>query len=238
MLDQLHIEKFFSQGQCPYLAARKNMAYAFSIEEMVPGLYEALISQGFRRNGFHFYKNICPNCDACIPIRVDVRRFRPSKSQRRVLRKNQDIRITRQRVCFDPEDFSLYRKYCRIRHDSPEHRQDYTRFLIDSPLATEMMRYYAGDHLIGIGWIDVLPNSLSSVYFVFDPDHSSRSIGVFSLLKELELCRTLGKAWLQLGFWIKDNRKMSYKNRYKPCQLLIKGKWQDFSENLSRSEKG
>lgn len=232
MLDQLDIKKFFSQGQCPYLPAHKSMAYAFSIEEMVPELYESLISQGFRRNGYYFYKNLCPDCEACIPIRVDVQRFRPSKSQRRVLRKNRDIRITRHPVCFDPEDFALYRKYCSIRHDSLEVREDYTRFLIDSPVATEMMRYYVGDHLMGIGWIDVLPDSLSSVYFVFDPDHAFRSPGVFSLLRELELCRTLGKEWLQLGFWVRNNRKMSYKNRYRPCQLLIDGKWHEFSENL------
>ena len=85
------------------------------------------------------------------------------------------------------------------------------------------------EHLIGIGWTDILPNSLSSVYFAFDPDHSFRRLGVFSLLKELELCRKLQKKWLQLGFWIEDNHKMSYKNQYKPCQILVKdGGWQEF----------
>lgn len=229
MLDQLNINKnFICYGLCPYFPSHQSMAYTFSVKEMDPAFYEKIINQGFRRNGIYFYQNLCPHCCSCIPIRVDIRRFKPSKSQRRVLRKNRDVKIIRHPVSFDREGFLLYRKYCDQRHDSMEEEEDYTRFLIDSAIpTTEMMRYYAGKELIGIGWTDVLPDSLSSVYFAFNPDHSSRSPGVFSLLKELELCRELQKRWLHLGFWIKENRKMSYKSQYKPCQILFNNSWQE-----------
>lgn len=234
ILDKLDInDNFLSQGNCPYFETHQSMIYAFSVETISPEIYEAFISEGFRRNGFYFYQNLCPNCGACIPIRVDVQRFRPSKSQRRNLRKNQDVRIVRHPVVFDEPGYLLYQKYCGHRHNSEETRADYTRFLIGSPVPTDMMRYYVGEQLIGIGWIDVLPNSLSSVYFAFDPEYSYRGPGVFSLLKELELCRESGKKWLHLGFWIKDHPKMSYKSRYNPCQLLFEGKWREFSHAAS-----
>lgn len=229
ILEKLDIKGFFSQGQCSYSPERESLAYAFSVENMPSEVYEAIISRGFRRCGVSFYRNLCLNCRSCIPIRVDVQKFKPSKSQRRVLRKNQDVRITRHPVSFDHKGFLLYRKYCAQRHDSVKDEDDYIQFLIESPVPTEMMRYYVEGHLIGIGWTDILPNSLSSVYFAFDPDHSFRRPGVFSLLKELELCRTLQKRWLQLGFWIEDNHKMSYKNQYKPCQILVNDDvWQEF----------
>ncbi len=227
-LDQ--VNSFISHGQCPYFSSRQSVTHAFSAETIHPGIYEAIISSGFRRNGSYFYKNLCPDCGSCIPVRVDVQRLRPSKSQRRILKKNNDIKIIRHRVCFDKEGFLLYRKYCAQRHGAVEKEEDYIRFLIESSVPTEMMRYYAGTQLIGIGWTDILSNSLSSVYFAFDPDYSFRSPGVFSLLKEAELCKALQKKWLHLGFWIKDNPKMSYKNQYKPCQFLIDGVWQELPD--------
>jgi len=225
------INHFFSDGQCLYIPPRKSITYAFSVKTMPVGIYETIISEGFRRNGFYFYQNFCPECCSCIPIRVDVQNFRLSKSQRRVLRKNQDVTIIRNPAAFDQEGFLLYQKYCRHRHNSLETKNDYTRFLIDSPVPTDMMRYYVGDNLMGIGWIDVLPDSLSSVYFAFDPSWSFRSPGVLSMLKEIELCRELQKKWLYMGFWIKENKKMSYKNQYKPCQILENGYWRELVSN-------
>jgi arginine-tRNA-protein transferase len=228
ILEKLKVKRFVSQGQCPYFPEiRESMTHAFSAKKMAPAIYETLISDGFRRNGFYFYQNLCPDCGSCIPIRVDVEKFKPSKTQRRIFRKNQDVKIIRHPTIFDWEAFLLYRKYCDQRHDSAETEADYRRFLIESPVPTDMMRYYVGKKLIGLGWTDVLPNSLSSVYFAFDPDESFRSPGVFSLLKEVELCRALRKPWLHLGFWIKEHPKMSYKNQYRPCQLLIGGRWQE-----------
>ncbi len=237
MIEQLDInDNFFSQSPCLYLKDQQSFTYAFSVGTMPPEIYEAIINEGFRRSGIYFYQNLCPACRACIPIRVDVQRFTPSKSQRRVLRKNREVRVFRHRVAFEPEGFSLYQKYCARRHDSVEKKEDYTRFLIESPVPTEMMRYYVGDQLMGIGWIDVLPNALSSVYFAFDPDYSSRSPGVFSMLKELELCKKLGKRWHQIGFWIKENRKMSYKTKYKPFHLLTGGVWREWGAGLTDGE--
>lgn len=217
---------------CPYLSGKEWVTHFFAARQLSPALYENLISKGFRRSGIMFYQNHCPGCTACFPIRVDVRHFRPSKSQRRVLRKNRDVTITRYPVAFNMDDFHLYQQYCEQRHSSspvptPE---GYIHFLVVSPVPTEIMRYYVNDRLVGLGWIDMLPHSLSSVYFSFDPAYSSRSLGMFSILQQIELCRILGKEWLQLGFWVEVCQKMSYKSRFKPCQIMIDEAWQNLVE--------
>ena len=212
-------------GPCPYLDGGEWIAYCLYTRNTAPAIYESLINSGFRRNGFSIYKNICPNCDACLPVKVDAANFKPSKSQRRVLKKNRDVIVRRHPTCFDAEGFLLYRKYCHLRHGHIPREEEYSAFLIESPVPGEMMRYYLGRRLVGVGWIDVLPDSLSSVYFAYDPDFSARSLGVFSVMKEIELCAATGKSWLQLGFWVGRNRKMSYKNRYRPCYLLVDNKW-------------
>jgi arginine-tRNA-protein transferase len=223
---------FQSAGErCPYLPGREWVTHVFQTQAIAPGVYESILNRGFRRSGTLFYQNHCPDCQECLPIRIDARRFCASRSQRRVLKKNHDVtvRITPDNFCHD--DFELYRTYCIERH--PSHpvpaKEDYMRFLIDSPVPTNIMRYMIGERQVGLGWIDMLTHSLSSVYFSFDPGYSSRSLGTFSILQQVELCRLLGKHWLQLGFWVKDCQKMSYKSHFKPCHVLVDGQWRRLS---------
>jgi arginine-tRNA-protein transferase len=219
---------FQSAGErCPYLEGKEWVTHVFQTQSIAASVYESLINQGFRRSGTLFYQNHCPGCRACYPIRVDVQNFAPSRSQRRVLKRNQDVAIHITPNMFHAEDFHLYRTYCAQRH--PTHsiptKEDYVRFLINSPVPTQVMRYSVDEHLVGLGWIDILPHSLSSVYFSFDPAYSSRSLGTFSILQQIELCRLLGKQWLQLGFWVQHCQKMAYKNRFRPCHILVNEKW-------------
>jgi len=73
--------------------------------------------------------------------------------------------------------------------------------------------------------VDVLPHSLSSVYFAFDPDFGRRSLGTFSVMKEIELAAAGGKRWLQFGFWVAGSQKMDYKAGFRPHETLIDGVW-------------
>jgi arginine-tRNA-protein transferase len=217
-------------GDCPYLPNRSWVTHTFQLPHFDSGMYERLISEGWRRSGSAFYQNHCPGCNLCIPIRVPVDRFRPSKSQRRVWRQNADVTVERRPIEALPEVFDLYQRYSRARHDPDEEVsfEAFRSFLGTSPIDTDMMLYYVDERLIGVGWIDVLPHSLSSVYYAFEPDESHRSLGTFSVLKEIELARELGKPHHHLGFYVPGCRKMSYKNRFTPHELLMEGEWREF----------
>jgi arginine-tRNA-protein transferase len=76
-----------------------------------------------------------------------------------------------------------------------------------------------------VGIVDLGRESLSSVYFYFDPDRADLSPGVFSVLQEVELCRRTGRKYLYLGLFVKDCRHLAYKADYEPHERLIGGAW-------------
>jgi arginine-tRNA-protein transferase len=219
-----------NNGECPYLPNRTWVTKAFRADRMPEELYEYLLNEGWRRSGVIFYKNRCPGCSLCIPIRVPAERFAPSKSQRKILRKNRDLTIRRYPTGPSEEILALYRKYHQARHDPDEEVSEttYMSFLGRSPIHTDIMEYRLGHTLVGAGWIDVLPEGLSTVYFIFDPDYGHRSLGTFSAMKEIELCRELGKPWYYLGFYVPGSSKMEYKARFRPYQLLLDESWHEF----------
>jgi arginine-tRNA-protein transferase len=219
-----------NNGPCPYLEGKTWISHVFSSPRFSESLYEEMIGSGWRRSGTSFYQNHCPDCSACTPIRIPSSRFLPSKSQRRVARKNTATVIKRSPTEMDEEVYRLYKKYSRLQHqrNDDEAEEEFLHFLGSSPMTTDMMRYYIDGKLAGAGWIDILPNGLSSIYFAFDPDYAQYSLGTYSIMKEIELCRMMGKPWLFLGFFVAECAKMSYKGRFKPYQLLTDGRWKEY----------
>jgi len=214
-------------GACPYLPGRRWITHSFQLSEMPGSAYEALLADRWRRSGLVFYQNHCPGCDCCIPVRVAVDGFVPSRSQRRTARRNTDVTVHLEPPSLDDELVSLYRRYVQARHDpaDPAEPDQFERFLVSSPMDSRMMRYWVGDRLVGAGWIDLLPNGISSVYFAFDPADSRRSLGTFSIMQEIALARRLGKQWLYLGFFVPGSSKMEYKGAFEPGEYAVGGKW-------------
>ncbi len=218
-------------GPCPYLENRTWITHSFTSPQVGAPLYENLLGRGWRRSGLSYYQNHCPGCRKCIPIRVPVDRFLPSKSQRRVLRRNADVTCETEESRFDQETFKLYIRYVTARHnpDAAPSEDEFRSFLSDSPQKTLLMKYRAGGKLIGAGWVDVLPDGLSSVYFAFDPQEGTRSAGTYSVMQEIEHTRTLGKSWLYLGFYVPGSRKMEYKAQFRPNEILVGDLWKPFT---------
>jgi len=193
-------------------------------------LYTALADCGFRRSGSHLYIPHCKDCSSCISIRVPVAEFEPSRSQRRVLAKNKDIVINELAPNFVYEHFDLYKKYLSYRHneggmDNPT-QKNYMEFLTAPWSNTIFYEMRLSGTLIGVATADILDNALSAVYTFFDPAHSQRSLGKFSILYQIEQTRLRGHKWLYLGYWIEKCRKMSYKTQYQPHELFLNNKWQ------------
>lgn len=217
------------QGLCPYLGEHLWINLGFTLSRLPDAAYVDLLNRGFRRSGCSFYRPVCA-CQQCLPIRIHVPDFHPGKSQRQARNRNRDLRIEHRPAQFSTELFALYRLYQSQWHQQDDTKaEDFSRFLLDSPVTSEMLCYFAGSQWVGAGWIDRLPGLLSSVYFIFDPSQASRRLGVYSILYELDYARALGLDWLYLGFWVQGSRKMAYKAEYQPAQLLIGDTWVDFS---------
>lgn len=207
---------------CVYLPGRLARFRAFASSGFDSDLYRQFMDANFRRSGEIFYQPVCPGCHACVQIRVPVARFVPCKSQRRALRRNQDLKVTYGAPQPTDEKFAMYLRYNSARHGPKEDdRRAFEMFLYESPVQTLEGEYRdPSGRLLGVGICDFSSTSLSSVYFYFDPAESTRGLGTYSALVEIDLAKQIGLPYYYLGYWVAGSRSMEYKRRFKPYELL------------------
>jgi len=218
------------EHECSYLPERQAMTlFADPSINISTELYSKLIVSGFRRSGTHVYRPRCPMCDACIPIRLPVDAFTPSRSQRRLWKRNQDISIHITPNEYSHEHFLLYQRYIRQRHagggmDNPD-PEKYSEFLINPYIDASFVEFRLEGKLLGVAIVDRLVNALSAVYTFFDPSEKSRGLGILAILWQINEAKRLNLDHLYLGYWIKSCQKMDYKGKFRPLETLREGYW-------------
>jgi arginyl-tRNA--protein-N-Asp/Glu arginylyltransferase len=192
-------------------------------------LYSKLSVLGFRRSGNHIYRPHCAQCNACVPARIPVATFEPRRGQKRVWRRNQDLRVVCTDDINDDDAFDLYRRYISLRHSDgdmyPPDREQFQAFLNSVWDCTQYFRFYDGGRLIAVAVVDILEDGYSAIYTFFDPQSDKRSLGAFAILWEIEQAREQGLEFLYLGYWIRDCQKMAYKSDYRPLQVYTNSRW-------------
>lgn len=191
--------------------------------------YSQLANMGFRRSGPHIYRPHCDSCNACIAARVPVKTFKPSRRQRKIINRNQDLRVEEIIDIDTPQCYQLYERYISERHADgdmhPATLEQYLSFLTDDMGITKYYGFMLAEQLIAVAVTDIMETGLSAIYTFFDPDFDRRSLGVYGVLWQIEHSKQLGLPYVYLGYWIKACRKMSYKTDYRPLQLLINNRW-------------
>jgi len=214
---------------CNYLPDRLARERAFLADRLNGETYHDLMDRGFRRSGQMFYAMDCPDCRQCVPLRVPVATFRPTKSQRRAARRNHDVQVTVRAPSPTPATFDLYCRYLRSQHPDAERDESLEQFrasLYADVVDTVEVLYKLGERLIAVSLLDVSRRSVSAVYHFYDPEHKDRSLGVFSVLAEIDWTRRIGVPFYYLGYWIEGAKTMHYKANYGPHELLRDGRWQ------------
>ncbi|BAU48800.1 arginyl-tRNA-protein transferase [Sulfurifustis variabilis] len=198
--------------------------------------YGAFTRLGFRRSGDLIYRPHCRDCTACVPVRIPTARFRPARGQRRVWRRNLDVRVAPVTGAYVQEHFDLYVRYQARRHpgggmDDPD-PQKYLSFLLGRQVDTVFFEMRLAERLLGVAIVDRLNDGLSAVYTFYDPDESARGLGTFAVLWEVEHARRLGLPWVYLGYWIAESPKMAYKANFRPLEVYRNGRWTELASPL------
>lgn len=217
---------------CSYLPdQRATTLFVDPAAPMDTTLYSELSSAGFRRSGPHVYRPHCAHCQACVSVRIPVDEFRPSRSQRRLLRRNQDLEVTPIDDLEDPQYYQLYERYIDARHYDgdmyPPSQDQFHAFLTREWDATRFYAFRDPQRLLAVAVVDQLNDGLSAIYTFYDPDPdiAARSLGTFAVLWQIHLARQLGLHAVYLGYWIRECRKMSYKLNFQPIELLLNDHW-------------
>jgi arginine-tRNA-protein transferase len=164
-----------------------------------------------------------------VACRVTVERFTPNKRFRRILRRNEDLRIELVDGINTDEYYRLYENYINTRHRDgdmyPATREQFESFLVQSCESTLFYRVSEGDRLLAMMITDLLSNGLSAVYTFYDVEEQKRSLGNYAILWQIQEARRRGLPYVYLGYWIRDCEKMSYKLQYRPIELLLNQRW-------------
>lgn len=226
--------------RCSYLEGEEATTLFIDPRQTVDQtLYTNLSMLGFRRSGNHIYRPHCSHCNACIPARVPVAQFKPNRTQRRCLKKNQDLEVISRSAINDDESYQLYDRYIRARHADgdmyPPDRDQFESFLNDPWDCTDYYQFRKDGILVGVAVVDRMLDGFSAIYTFYDPDEESRSLGRFAILWQIDQCLQLGLSYVYLGYWIRNCQKMSYKSDYQPLEALINNQWKLSTEDLIES---
>lgn len=189
--------------------------------------YQQMLERGWRRFGKMHFVPECKDCTKCISMRIDVKNYKFSKSEKRVIAKNKDTKLYIRPPSMTVEHLDLYNKYHEFmnqKKDWPFNKiepNEYAKSYVEgkSSYAKEFL-YMKDDKLIGVALVDILPKSISAIYCYYDHDYADLSIGKFSILAQIKIAKEMNIPYIYLGYWIKDHFSMGYKEAYQPFEVL------------------
>jgi len=213
--------------ECAYLPNKSvRMSYKY-IENATQAYNTALINRGWRRFGCYYFHPICNGCNECKSIRINVNDFELRKSQKKSIKRNKGTEIIIQKPTLSQAHIDLYNKYHAFKHQQDDwtHRnispREYKENFVEGAhnFGKEVL-YMLDGKLIGVDLIDILDDGVSSIYFYYDPDYPSLSLGTYSLLYQVELAKILKLPWIYLGYWVDGCKAFAYKPKFQPQEIL------------------
>ena len=227
---------------CPYLEGRMERKLFTALQgEHAQKLNDTLSKQGFRRSQNVLYRPSCAECSACLSARIRVADFQPRRTQRRVLKRCEELRRNATSPWATEDQFSLFRRYLDTRHaDGGMADMDIFEFaamIEETPIKSRVIEYTRpagpgerGRPLAAVCLTDVFDDGLSMVYSFYDPDLSDLSLGTYLILDHIAIAREAGLPYVYLGYWVPGSRKMGYKAGFSALEIYKGGRWQDIGD--------
>lgn len=220
--------------RCPYLPRQTaRLPLRLPARPLRRDEFAQRLEAGDRRQGVLLYRPSCPTCRACEAIRIEVETFAASKTQRRTFRRGEsEIQTTVARPTPTAEKVTLYNRHkierALLVGNELVDATSYEQFLVETCADTIELTYRCAGQLVGVAIADRATDALSAVYCFYDPAYARLSLGTYSILKHIALCRAWGLRYLYLGLYVAECASMKYKAHFLPHERRIGGVWQRF----------
>lgn len=212
----------------------------FYASQVTPEQTDSLLSEGWRHFGEHFYRYNLGyykyDIRTVYALRVNLEKFSYSKNQRRVLRKNQDLETVIRPIEVTREKESLFERHKRrFEYGVPDSLYDFLSYEpARVPCEGLEVCAYRGKDLLAAAFFDVGREAISSVYAMFAPEETARSLGVFTMLVEIKYALETGRKFYYHGYAYEGNSFYDYKKRFRGLESYDwVGRWDDFCETES-----
>ena len=226
VVEGYHLEQ--TETKCPYLENRNFTSANMIINIIDAEGIETLLESGYRHFGVYFYRPECSGCKECLPIRIPVKDFKFSRSEKRVINRASQFRVMfMDNPLPDMTKFNLYRAHKkRFKEADSESYDNWESSFFSDQSFNQIMEIRDSNKLVAVTHLDVTDRIISAVYCYWNEDYAQFSPGKLSILKSIRMAMDAGAEYYYLGYYIKDNKHMSYKVNYKPNQILEDGVWQ------------
>lgn len=191
----------------------------FQLLHAPPQAMDDLWAQGWRHFGAEFFRySVSPQGDGwqtIVPLRLHLAGLTLTKSQRRVLRKNEDVELRIVPATLSDEAKAMFQRHKeRFTENVPE---ALTTFLSTEPgtvpcRCLEFQAWVAGE-LAALSYLDVGEKAVSSVYGMFEPKHEKRSLGIYTLLQEMLWAQARGFSLYYPGYATDGSSPYDYKKQ-------------------------
>jgi len=234
--------RFFmtNAGPCPYLPGKTERKVFTELSgDHASELNDALGRIGFRRSQNVAYRPSCTDCNACVSVRIVASEFEPSATQRRLIRRNDDLIVSACKPWSTSEQFALLQRYLAARHPTGGMTEmdevDFADMVEQSPVETFVIEYRERradgrpGELVGACLTDRQGDGLSMIYSFFDPDRTDRGgLGSYIIVDHVLRAQKAGLPYVYLGYWVEGSERMGYKTRYRPIERLGRAGWERF----------
>jgi arginine-tRNA-protein transferase len=234
--------RFFvtSASPCPYLPGRSERKVFTELKgPHSDALNDALSRIGFRRSQTVAYRPSCLDCSACVAVRVVADDFVASATQKRNLKRNDDLVVSLCKPWSTNEQFELLQRYLGARHPgggmATMDEVDYADMVEHTPVTTYIIEYREPSSggrpgkLVGACLTDQQADGLSMIYSFFDPDLADRpGLGTYVILDHIARAGAAGLPYVYLGYWVEGSRRMAYKTNFRPIERLDASGWHRF----------
>ncbi|MEO0916392.1 MAG: arginyltransferase [Pseudomonadota bacterium] len=231
---------------CPYLDGRMERKLFTALQgDHSEQLNNSLSKQGFRRSQNVLYRPSCAECSACLSARIRVADFKPSRSQKRTMKRNVALKREATSPWATEEQYALFRAYLDQRHaDGGMADMDIFEFaamIEETPVRSRVVEYAEradGErHLRAVCLTDVLDDGLSMVYSFYDPDSPKASLGTYVIMDHIAIAQEAGLPYVYLGYWVAGSSKMGYKANFSSLEVYRNGEWQNIGDPESYSAR-
>ena len=161
------------------------------------------------------------------PLRLKLTNFSLSTSQKRVLKKNQDLRLEIREASIDAAKEALFERHkTRFADNVPDSIYDFfTPHPALIPCPTKEICLWQEERLLAASFLDIGAQATSSVYSIYEPTETNRSLGIYLILLSIAYSRELGMQYYYPGYAYQEASHYDYKKRFSGLEQFDWQRW-------------
>jgi leucyl-tRNA---protein transferase len=160
---------------CSYLPSETSLLEYEYVGKMTASDLEIRLNSGWRKFGRLLFHPICAKCQSCRPVRIDVARFTPNRSQIRCFKQNSDLEVSIAPPIVDEERLDLYHRYHTVQEaqkgwpETERTQEEYAFSFVENLTPALEITIRKDNKLLAVVLTDMTPNLLSGTYTTTTP---------------------------------------------------------------------